>query len=243
VGLIANSGRLFARALWKRTSSCVAIATAVAIITTPSVRWSASPRPARLICSPTRCPPSAISRSTTAEPKAYATATVTIRADVPSLALTEITAARIGPAHGVYAKPSAAPTPSPLQKPLPRERGPKRASRVRGASIRAATCGRSSARPKPISTTSASTRTPLPARPTPCTNEASATTAIVNVSASPSTMPSGRRRPPAALADRSAGSTGSTQGVTAVAAPATSANSVRSSIVQAHDARTGLRKS
>src|SRR4051812_18153234 len=37
-------------------------------------------------------------------------------------------------------------------------------------------------------------------------------------------MPSGRRRPPVAPADRTTGSTGSTHGETAVAAPAISAN-------------------
>ena len=52
------------------------------------------------------------------------------------------------------------------------------------------------------------------------TSCASATIAIVNVSARPSTIPSGRRRPPTALADSSAGTTGSTHGVIAVPAPA-----------------------
>ena len=51
--------------------------------------------------------------------------------------------------------------------------------------------------------------------------------AMVKVIARPSTMPRGRRRPPAALADSSAGRTGSTQGVIAVAAPAIRANSSR----------------
>ena len=151
------------------------------------------------------------------------------------MADTEITAARIGPAQGVYAKPSAPPTPSPLQKPSPAVRGPKRESRARGASSRAATPGTSSDSPNPISTTSASTLTPLPATPTPFTSDDSATTAMVNVSASPSTIPIGRRRPPTALAESRAGSTGSTHGVTAVAAPATSANSVSSNIARADD--------
>jgi hypothetical protein len=43
-------------------------------------------------------------------------------------------------------------------------------------------------------------------------------------------MPSGRRRPPAALAESSAGSTGSTHGVIAVPAPASSANAIKTSI-------------
>src|SRR3954453_2485801 len=119
----------------------------------------------------------------------------------------------------------------PLQKPVPRVRGPKRERRLSGASSRAATCGKSSDSPKPASTTSAITRTPLPATPTPFTSEASATTAIVNVRARPSTIPTGRRRPPTAPADSSAGSTGSTHGDTAVAAPATIAKSVSTSIV------------
>ena len=53
---------------------------------------------------------------------------------------------------------------------------------------------------------------------------------IVNVSASPAMIPKGRRRPPTALADSSAGSTGSTHGVIAVPAPATSANTISTSI-------------
>ena len=75
--------------------------------------------------------------------------------------------------------------------------------------------------PNRMSTTIATVRAALPARPTPWTSEARATIAIVNVMARPSTIPSGRRRPPAALAERIAGSTGRTQGVTAVAPPAT----------------------
>ena len=76
----------------------------------------------------------------------------------------------------------------------------------------------------------ASVRAAPLASPTPLTSCASATIAIVNVTASPITIPSGRRRPPAALADSSAGRTGSTHGVIAVPAPAISANSISNSI-------------
>ncbi len=76
----------------------------------------------------------------------------------------------------------------------------------------------------------ASVRAAPLASPTPLTSWASATIAIVKVSASPSTIPTGRRRPPSALADSSAGTTGSTHGVIAVPAPAISANSISSSI-------------
>ncbi len=65
--------------------------------------------------------------------------------------------------------------------------------------------------------------------------------AIVNVTASPSTIPTGRLRPPSALADSSAGSTGSTQGVIAVPAPAISANNISSSMGSSDDARKSLR--
>ena len=61
--------------------------------------------------------------------------------------------------------------------------------------------------------------------PTPSITLANPATVIVNVVASPSTTPSGRRRPPVAPADSSAGSTGSTQGDSAVPAPAAMANS------------------
>ena len=44
---------------------------------------------------------------------------IAVRAVVPVDAPTEMTAARIGPAHGAQTKPSAAPTPSPDQKPVP----------------------------------------------------------------------------------------------------------------------------
>ena len=54
--------------------------------------------------------------------------------------------------------------------------------------------------------------------------------AMVKVLARPMTIPSGRLRPPSALADSSAGSTGRTQGVIAVPAPAMSANSISRSI-------------
>jgi hypothetical protein len=39
----------------------------------------------------------------------------------PLWALTEVTAARIGPAHGAQTKPSAPPTANPLRKPSPRD--------------------------------------------------------------------------------------------------------------------------
>jgi hypothetical protein len=54
----------------------------------------------------------------------------------------------------------------------------------------------------------------------------------VNVTARPMTIPSGRRRPPVAPADSSAGRIGSTHGETAVPAPAISANSTRSATPQ-----------
>ena len=64
---------------------------------------------------------------------------------------------------------------------------------------------------------------PLPS-PTPSTTLAKPDDVIANVVASPITIASGRRRPPVALADSSAGSTGSTHGEIAVPAPATNAN-------------------
>ncbi len=96
--------------------------------------------------------------------------------------------------------------------------------------MRSASGGTSRTTPKPNRTTIASVRAAPPASPTPLTSWASATIAIVNVSARPSTIPAGRRRPPIALADSSAGSTGSTHGVIAVPAPAINANSIRTSI-------------
>jgi len=157
-------------------------------------------------------------------------ATATIFAEAPPDALTDVTAARIGPAHGAHTNPSAAPTPTPDQKPSPRVLGPNRARRESGACTRAATSGMSSTTPNPIRTTTASVRAAPLANPTPLTSWASATIAIVNVAPRPSTMPSGRRRPPTALADRSAGRTGRTHGVIAVPAPATKANTISRSI-------------
>ena len=73
-------------------------------------------------------------------------------------------------------------------------------------------------------------RTVPSATPTPSTTDARPAITIVNVSASPRTMPTGLRRPPTALAESRAGRTGRTQGVIAVAAPATTANPIRISI-------------
>ena len=134
-----------------------------------------------------------------------------------------MTALRIGPAHGAHTNPSAPPTPTPVQKPSPRVFGPNRASRESGACTRWASSGTSMITPNAISTTIASVRAAPLARPTPLTSCASATIEIVKVSARPATIPSGRRRPPTALADNSAGTTGSTHGVIAVPAPAISA--------------------
>ena len=123
-----------------------------------------------------------------------------------------MTAARIGPAHGAQTNPSAPPTPTPDQKPLPRVLGPNRANRESGAWMRSASSGISSTKPNATSTIIASERAAPLARPTPVTSWPSATIAIVNVTARPSTIPIGRRRPPSALADSSAGTTGRTQG-------------------------------
>ena len=154
----------------------------------------------------------------------------------PLEALTDVTAARIGPAHGAHTNPSAAPTPTPDQKPVPRDFGPKRPSRDSGASMRAVRSGISSATPNTIRTTIASVRAAPLARPTPLTSWASSTIAIVNVTPSPITIPTGRRRPPVALEASSAGTTGSTHGVIAVPAPAIRANSISRSICALDDA-------
>jgi len=150
-----------------------------------------------------------------------------IAIDLPEAALTEMTAARIGLAQGVYTKPSAPPTSSPERKPSPRERGPSRASRDSGASIRAARPGSSNARPNASSTTIATSRNGSLPRPTPSTTFATPTIVTVKVNDSPSTMPTGRRLPPTPPADSSAGRTGSTHGESAVPAPASSAKQSR----------------
>src|SRR6185503_3603753 len=64
--------------------------------------------------------------------------------------------------------------------------------------------------------------------PTPSITLAKPATVIANVVASPMTIASGRRRPPVAPADSSAGSTGSTHGEIEVPAPAKNANSTSS---------------
>src|SRR3954466_15580910 len=174
---------------WKRTSSWNAIAIAVTIITPPSTRCRDGPRGTRAISAR---PASANASSTTALPAAYARPTETVR---PEAAPTETTAARIGPAHGAYTKPSAAPTSTPDQNPWPTFLGPKRASRDSGASSRAATAGIATARPNASSTTIAMSRVAESPSPTPSTTVARPTIVTVNVIASPSTIPTGQ--PPA----------------------------------------------
>ena len=167
-------------------------------------------------------------------------ATATEVADVLPVFPTTITAARMGPAQGAHTNPSAAPTPTPDRNPLPRVRGPNRARRERGACTRSAKAGISITSPKAIRITTATVRvTPLP-RPTPFSICESATIETVKVSARPSTIPNGRRRPPTALADSSAGSTGRTHGVIAVPAPAIRANNISNNIC-VDDARGVLR--
>jgi hypothetical protein len=143
---------------------------------------------------------------------------------------TAMTAARIGPAHGAYTKPSAAPTSNPDAKPSPRPRGPSRDSRASGASRRAPSDGTATTTPKPMSTTTASVRVAPAPSPTPSTTLARPTMVTVKVAARPRAMPTGRRRPPVSPALSSAGSTGSTHGLSAVPAPATSAKSMRRTI-------------
>ncbi len=79
----------------------------------------------------------------------------------------------------------------------------------------------------PSSTTIATSRSGSLPRPTPSTTLATPTIVTVNVTDSPSTMPSGRRRPPTPPAESSAGSTGSTHGDRAVPAPASTAKPSR----------------
>ena len=103
----------------------------------------------------------------------------------PLEALTEVTAARIGPAHGAHTKPRAPPTAEPGDEAVAARLGPKRASRDSGAWTRSASSGISRTAPKTSSTTIASVRAAPAASPTPLTSWASATIAIVNVTARP----------------------------------------------------------
>ncbi len=115
--------------------------------------------------------------------------------------------------------------------------GPNRASRERRASIRSPTAGTMSASPKAKRTTTATVRVAPSARPTPSTTVASSAIVTTNVIVSPVTMPSGRRFPPVALADSSAGRTGSTHGEMAVPAPASSAKRVSRTIASLWEIR------
>ena len=90
--------------------------------------------------------------------------------------------------------------------------------------------GTASAMPNASSTTIAIVRVAPSPSPTPSTTSASTAIVTTNVIVSPVTIPSGRRRPPVALADSRAGSTGSTHGVIAVPAPARNANRINRSI-------------
>src|SRR4051794_18356442 len=91
--------------------------------------------------------------------------------------------------------------------------------------------------PKPARTAIATARVALLPRPTPSTTFAAPTIVTQKVRVRPATTPIGRRRPPAAEADSTAGSTGSTHGLIAVPAPATNANASRSAISAAPHVR------
>ena len=80
------------------------------------------------------------------------------------------------------------------------------------------------------STATATSRSGSEPSPTPPTTLAMPTIVTVNVTISPSTTPSGRRRPPTPAADSMAGRTGSTHGDSAVPAPARTAKRIRISI-------------
>ena len=119
----------------------------------------------------------------------------------------------------------------PTRSPCRAERGPKRASRESGASSRSPTRRHEQREPEREQHDDrqrargavGDARRRRPPRRAP-------TIVIVKVIASPSTIPSGRRRPPVAPAESSAGSTGSTHGLIAVPAPAITANTISSSI-------------
>ena len=94
----------------------------------------------------------------------------------------------------------------------------------RRSPARAARCRRRAARPRRCRAAGSEPS------PTPPTTFAIPTIVTVNVTVSPSTTPSGRRRPPTPPEASSAGSTGSTQGDSAVPAPARMAKRIRISM-------------
>ena len=226
-----TSGMCSATYWSKRTSKPAMIARAVRSITAPSVRCSVGPRPAARTRSNNLRPLSVSASSTAALPSEYASATATV---LPLAALTDMTAARIGPAQGVYTKPSAPPTSSPERKPSPPPSRipptPSAATRERRASRRSASPGTINARPDASSTPTATSRKGSEPRPTPFTTPATPTIVTVKVTVSPITTPSGLRLPPTPPEANRAGSTGSTHGDSAVPAPASTANPIRISI-------------
>ncbi len=119
----------------------------------------------------------------------------------------------------------------PRAKTVPRlSSDPNAANRESRASSRSPIAGTSSTMPVASSTTTAMSRNGSEPSPTPPTTFAIPTIVTVNVIISPSTTPSGRRRPPTPPEASSAGSTGSTQGESAVPAPARMAKRIRISM-------------
>ncbi len=153
---------------------------------------------------------------------------------LPDAALTEITAARIGLAHGRVDEAERAADEQPRGEAVAGRARPE-ARQARQRRLQARGHVRQQQRER---RTRAARRSPGRAagrcpgrrrRP----RWRAPTIVTVNVIDSPSTMPSGRRRPPTPPADSSAGSTGSTHGDSAVPAPARTAKPIRTIICSA----------
>ena len=220
-----TSGICSATCWSKRTSRLVTIASAVRIMITPRVRCNSGPRPARRTRSnsaPTaerqpqqhdsgservgdrdhdRAPAGGADRDHGREDRAGAG-----RVDEPERGADEQPRAEaVSASSSDRARPVVkAGPPAGRRSPAPAARRRRRAARRRATS-------RSGSEPSP----------------TPPTTFAIPTIVTVNVTISPSTIPSGRRRPPTPPEASSAGSTGSTHGDSAVPAPARMAKRIR----------------
>ena len=152
----------------------------------------------------------------------------TSSSEIRRSALSALTAARIGPAHGVHTSASPAPRPTPDQNPLPVASRPPApvASGWKARPIHSPRAGTSSATPATPSSPMAMLRSRSWGRPSAERTREASRVKITKATASPTAMPNGRRRPPVVDAAATTGSTGSTQGERNVASPAIAATAI-----------------
>jgi len=167
-----------------------------------------------------------------AVPIEYARVINTVASESSAVAANVMTAAIIGPTHGVQIRPKLRPTNIPLKKPPPLPCCG--ASLAIGPSILSNSTvifGNIKDSPRISNTTTATTRSASAETPVALTRAASASVKKVKLSTNPVTMPSGRFLSPGTAPDKMMGNKGKMHGERIVTIPAIKAKNIRINMI------------